>query len=205
MGTGCTKEPDVKDEKRYAKQVNELKVQLKLKIAEYDTKKNNYKNELDKCQKEVETQLKNGNKDEAKRELIKKQHNEKMLKKLNTQIMILESQQMVLDDVDINKDISKTLQDVSYKVQRVTGNIDLAELEKIAEGIEDIKVRSNAINSVVDEQMAKGNIQDPNVSAELERIANQINGNLPKAYNGGLESNVQNQNNKEPEGNLVFL
>ena len=205
MGTGCTKEPDVKDEKRYAKQVNELKVQLKLKIAEYDTKKNNYKNELDKCQKEVETQLKNGNKDEAKRELIKKQHNEKMLKKLNTQIMILESQQMVLDDVDINKDISKTLQDVSYKVQRVTGNIDLAELEKIAEGIEDIKVRSNAINSVVDEQMAKGNIQDPNVSAELERIANQINGNLPKAYNGGLESIVQNQNNKEPEGNLVFL
>jgi len=205
MGTGCTKEPDVKDEKRYAKQVNELKVQLKLKIAEYDTKKNNYKNELDKCQKEVETQLKNGNKDEAKRELIKKQHNEKMLKKLNTQIMILESQQMVLDDVDINKDISKTLQDVSYKVQRVTGNIDLAELEKIAEGIEDIKVRSNAINSVVDEQMAKANIQDPNVSAELERIANQINGNLPKAYNGGLESNVQNQNNKEPEGNLVFL
>lgn len=205
MGTGCTKEPDVKDEKRYAKQVNELKVQLKLKIAEFDTKKNNYKNELDKCQKEVETQLKNGNKDEAKRELIKKQHNEKMLKKLNTQIMILESQQMVLDDVDINKDISKTLQDVSYKVQRVTGNIDLAELEKIAEGIEDIKVRSNAINSVVDEQMAKANIQDPNVSAELERIANQINGNLPKAYNGGLESNVQNQNNKEPEGNLVFL
>ena len=128
-----------------------------------------------------------------------------MLKKLNTQIMILESQQMVLDDVDINKDISKTLQDVSYKVQRVTGNIDLAELEKIAEGIEDIKVRSNAINSVVDEQMAKANIQDPNISAELERIANQINGNLPKAYNGGLESNVQNQNNKEPEGNLVFL
>ena len=203
MGTGCTKEPEVRDEKRYAKQVNELKVQLKLKIAEYEKKKSSFENELDKCQKEVESQLKNGNKDEAKRVLIKKQHNEKMRKKLNTQIMILESQQMVLDDVDINKDISKTLQDVSYKVQKVTGNIELAELEQIAEGIEDIKIKNGAIDSIVDGQMAKANIQDPNVSEELERIANQINGNFPKAYNGNLENNQQS--NKEPAGNLVFL
>ena len=203
MGTGCTKEPEVRDEKRYAKQVNELKVQLKLKIAEYEKKKSSFENELDKCQKEVESQLKNGNKDEAKRVLIKKQHNEKMKKKLNTQIMILESQQMVLDDVDINKDISKTLQDVSYKVQKVTGNIELAELEQIAEGIEDIKIKNGAIDSIVDGQMAKANIQDPNVSEELERIANQINGNFPKAYNGNLENNQQS--NKEPAGNLVFL
>ena len=203
MGAGCTKEPEVRDEKRYAKQVNELKVQLKLKIAEYETKKTSFKNDLDKYQKEVESQLKNGNKDEAKRVLIKKQHNEKMKKKLNTQIMILESQQMVLDDVDINKDISKTLQDVSYKVQKVTGNIELAELEQIAEGIEDIKIKNGAIDSIVDGQMAKANIQDPNVSEELERIANQINGNFPKAYNGNLENNQQS--NKEPAGNLVFL
>ena len=203
MGTGCTKEPEVRDEKRYAKQVNELKVQLKLKIAEYEKKKSSFENELDKCQKEVESQLKNGNKDEAKRVLVKKQHNEKMVKKLNTQIMILESQQMVLDDVDINKDISKTLQDVSYKVQKVTGNIELAELEQIAEGIEDIKIKNGAIDSIVDGQMAKANIQDPNVSEELERIANQINGNFPKAYNGNLENNQQS--NKEPAGNLVFL
>ena len=203
MGAGCTKEPEVRDEKRYAKQVNELKVQLKLKIAEYEKKKSSFENELDKCQKEVESQLKNGNKDEAKRVLIKKQHNEKMKKKLNTQIMILESQQMVLDDVDINKDISKTLQDVSYKVQKVTGNIELAELEQIAEGIEDIKIKNGAIDSIVDGQMAKANIQDPNVSEELERIANQINGNFPKAYNGNLENNQQS--NKEPAGNLVFL
>ncbi len=203
MGTGCTKEPEVRDEKRYAKQVNELKVQLKLKIAEYETKKTSFKNDLDKYQKEVESQLKNGNKDEAKRVLVKKQHNEKMVKKLNTQIMILESQQMVLDDVDINKDISKTLQDVSYKVQKVTGNIELAELEQIAEGIEDIKIKNGAIDSIVDGQMAKANIQDPNVSEELERIANQINGNFPKAYNGNLENNQQS--NKEPAGNLVFL
>ena len=126
-----------------------------------------------------------------------------MVKKLNTQIMILESQQMVLDDVDINKDISKTLQDVSYKVQKVTGNIELAELEQIAEGIEDIKIKNGAIDSIVDGQMAKANIQDPNVSEELERIANQINGNFPKAYNGNLENNQQS--NKEPAGNLVFL
>ena len=203
MGAGCTKEPEVRDEKRYAKQVNELKVQLKLKIAEYETKKTSFKNDLDKYQKEVESQLKNGNKDEAKRVLVKKQHNEKMVKKLNTQIMILESQQMVLDDVDINKDISKTLQDVSYKVQKVTGNIELAELEQIAEGIEDIKIKNGAIDSIVDGQMAKANIQDPNASEELERIANQINGNFPKAYNGNLENNQQS--NKEPAGNLVFL
>ena len=126
-----------------------------------------------------------------------------MVKKLNTQIMILESQQMVLDDVDINKDISKTLQDVSYKVQKVTGNIELAELEQIAEGIEDIKIKNGAIDSIVDGQMAKANIQDPNVSEELEKIANQINGNLPHAYTGKLENNPQS--NKEPAGNLVFL
>ncbi len=203
MGTGCTKEPDVKNEKRFQKQLTDLKVQLKYKIAEYDTKKNAQKKELDKWQKEVELQLKNGNKDEAKRVLLKKQHNEKMLKKLNIQIQILESQQMTLEEVDINKDISKTLQDVSYKMQKATGNIDLAELEKLAEGIEDIKVRTGAVNSVVNEQMAKANIQDPNVSDELARIEAQINNNLPKANNERLENVVQSNN--EPAGNLVFL
>ena len=203
MGTGCTKEPDVKNEKRFQKQLTDLKVQLKYKIAEYDTKKNAQKKELDKWQKEVELQLKNGNKDEAKRVLLKKLHNEKMLKKLNIQIQILESQQMTLEEVDINKDISKTLQDVSYKMQKATGNIDLAELEKLAEGIEDIKVRTGAVNSVVNEQMAKANIQDPNVSDELARIEAQINNNLPKANNERLENVVQSNN--EPAGNLVFL
>ena len=203
MGTGCTKEPDVKNEKRFQKQLTDLKVQLKYKIAEYDTKKNAQKKELDKWQKEVELQLKNGNKDEAKRVLLKKQHNEKMLKKLNIQIQILESQQMTLEEVDINKDISKTLQDVSYKMQKATGNIDLAELEKLAEGIEDIKVRTGAVNSVVNEQMAKANIQDPNVSDELARIEAQINNNLPRANNERLENVVQSNN--EPAGNLVFL
>ena len=203
MGTGCTKEPDVKNEKRFQKQLTDLKVQLKYKIAEYDTKKNAQKKELDKWQKEVELQLKNGNKDEAKRVLLKKLHNETMLKKLNIQIQILESQQMTLEEVDINKDISKTLQDVSYKMQKATGNIDLAELEKLAEGIEDIKVRTGAVNSVVNEQMAKANIQDPNVSDELARIEAQINNNLPKANNERLENVVQSNN--EPAGNLVFL
>ena len=203
MGTGCTQEPDVKNEKRFQKQLTDLKVQLKYKIAEYDTKKNAQKKELDKWQKEVELQLKNGNKDEAKRVLLKKLHNEKMLKKLNIQIQILESQQMTLEEVDINKDISKTLQDVSYKMQKATGNIDLAELEKLAEGIEDIKVRTGAVNSVVNEQMAKANIQDPNVSDELARIEAQINNNLPKANNERLENVVQSNN--EPAGNLVFL
>ena len=126
-----------------------------------------------------------------------------MLKKLNIQIQILESQQMTLEEVDINKDISKTLQDVSYKMQKATGNIDLAELEKLAEGIEDIKVRTGAVNSVVNEQMAKANIQDPNVSDELARIEAQINNNLPKANNERLENVVQSNN--EPAGNLVFL
>lgn len=203
MGTGCTKEPDVKNEKKFERQLTDLKVQLKYKIAEYDTKKNAQKKELDKWQKEVELQLKNGNKDEAKRVLLKKQHNEKMLKKLNIQIQILESQQMTLEEVDINKDISKTLQDVSYKMQKATGNIDLAELEKLAEGIEDIKVRTVAVNSVVNEQMAKANIQDPNVSDELARIEAQINNNLPRANNERLENVVQSNN--EPAGNLVFL
>ena len=203
MGTGCIKEPDVKNENRFQKQLTDLKVQLKYKIAEYDTKKNAQKKELDKWQKEVELQLKNGNKDEAKRVLLKKLHNEKMLKKLNIQIQILESQQMTLEEVDINKDISKTLQDVSYKMQKATGNIDLAELEKLAEGIEDIKVRTGAVNSVVNEQMAKANIQDPNVSDELARIEAQINNNLPKANNERLENVVQSNN--EPAGNLVFL
>ena len=126
-----------------------------------------------------------------------------MLKKLNIQIQILESQQMTLEEVDINKDISKTLQDVSYKMQKATGNIDLAELEKLAEGIEDIKVRTGAVNSVVNEQMAKANIQDPNVYDELARIEAQINNNLPKANNERLENVVQSNN--EPAGNLVFL
>ena len=200
---GCVVEPDVKNEKKFERQLTDLKVQLKYKIAEYDTKKNAQKKELDKWQKEVELQIKNGNKDEAKRVLLKKQHNEKMLKKLNIQIQILESQQMTLEEVDINKDISKTLQDVSYKMQKATGNIDLAELEKLAEGIEDIKVRTGAVNSVVNEQMAKANIQDPNVSDELARIEAQINNNLPKANNERLENVVQSNN--EPAGNLVFL
>ena len=95
------------------------------------------------------------------------------------------------------------MQDVSYKMQKATGNIDLAELEKLAEGIEDIKVRTGAVNSVVNEQMAKANIQDPNVSDELARIEAQINNNLPKANNERLENVVQSNN--EPAGNLVFL
>ena len=69
--------------------------------------------------------------------------------------------------------------------------------------IETGKIKNGAIDSIVDGQMAKANIQDPNVSEELERIANQINGNFPKAYNGNLENNQQS--NKKPAGNLVFL
>ena len=103
MGASCLKEPEVKES------IADLKIKLKLKISDIEIKINNKNKEVEKCKNQAKFYLKNGNKFEAKRQIKKKQFNQNIVEKYNTQIQILDEQLMTLETGELTKDISNTI------------------------------------------------------------------------------------------------
>ena len=113
MGTSCLDEPEVKES------IADLKIKLKLKISDIEIKINNKNKEVEKCQNQAKFYLKNGNKFEARRQIKKKQFNQKIVEKYNTQIQILDEQLMTLENAEVNKDITNTIKSINAKIKEV--------------------------------------------------------------------------------------
>ena len=211
MGAGCSKEPRVIDndvKKRNNKMLMNLKISLKLKITDIETRKREKEKELERCQESARAFLKNGNKFEAKRQLKKKKFNEEIIQKFNTQIQVLDEQHMLLETTEINQDITDTIKKVNDKIKQVTNNIDVRELEKVIEDMNEHKEIHKQINEEINEAMNEANNdQDADLSDELEQLEAEMYKDIPKANKEKIEDNkpTVKQGNKEPDDNLVFL
>ena len=210
MGAGCTKEPTVNEaNKRNNKLLMNLKISLKLKISQVETQIKEKNREIEKYKESAKTYLRNGNKFNAKRQLKKKKFNEQIVQKLNTQIQILDDQQMLLENTEINQDITETVKNVNEKIKQVTNNVDIRELEKVVEDMNEQKEKQKELNEEINEALNQANEQDADLSDELEQLEAEMNNNIPKANTEKLEDDnkqqVKPQTNKEPDGNLVFL
>lgn len=206
MGTGCTKEPAVIDRTQNRKQISDLKIKLKLKVKEVESKIRDKNKEVEKYKESAKFQLKNGNKSEAKRFIKKKQFNQQISERLQNQVQVLDEQLMILENTEINQDITETITTVNAKIKQVTSNIDIRELEKAVEELEENRENQKIIGEEIGEALNQANEADPDISEELERLEAEMNPtpNLPSANKEKLvNDNVPTH--KEPEGNLVFL
>ena len=166
MGASCLKEPEVKES------IADLKIKLKLKISDIEIKINNKNKEVEKCKNQAKFYLKNGNKFEAKRQIKKKQFNQNIVEKYNTQIQILDEQLMTLENAEVNKDISNTIKSINAKIKEVNSNIDIRELEKAMDELNENKEKNKEINEEINEVMNQANedIDDADLSKEIEKI-----------------------------------
>ena len=195
---GCSSDPQVKES------LMDVKVKIKLKISEVESKINAKNKEVEKYLEQAKLNIKSGNKFEAKRQIKKKQFNQKIVERLQSQIQILDDQLMVLENTEVNKEIADTIKSVYEKIKLVDHNIDNRQLEKYVEELNEIKEKNKENQEEFKEIINQGNEADPDISDELELMEAEINGNIPKANNEQLV-NDNKQTFQQPAENLVFL
>ena len=195
---GCSSDPQVKES------LMDVKVKIKLKISEVESKINAKNKEVEKYLEQAKLNIKSGNKFEAKRQIKKKQFNQKIVERLQSQIQILDDQLMVLENTEVNKEIADTIKSVYEKIKLVDHNINNRELEKYVEELNEIKEKNKENQEEFKEIINQGNEADPDISDELELMEAEINGNIPKANNEQLV-NDNKQTFQQPAENLVFL
>ena len=202
---GCTNDPKVKGSEK--EQLRTLKIQLKLKSSEIESKIRDKNKEVDKCKNSAKSYLKIGNKNEAIRQLKKKQFNEKIVKKLNVQLGIIDEQMMLIENSEVNKDIAGTIKAVNEKLKQLSAGIDINEIEKAVEDMQDLKEKNNEMNEEFGEAINNAVDEDPDIEDELNRLEAEMN-NYPNANQEQLVSSKvktnERQDAKIPVGNLEF-
>ena len=202
---GCIDEPKVKGSEK--EQLRNLKIQLKLKSSEIESKIRDKNKEVDKCKNSAKSYLKIGNKNEAIRQLKKKQFNEKIVKKLNVQLGIIDEQMMLIENSEVNKDIAGTIKAVNEKLKQLSAGIDINEIEKAVEDMQDLKEKNNEMNEEFGEAINNAVDEDPDIEDELNRLEAEMN-NYPNANQEQLVSSKVKTNERQPAevpvGNLEF-
>ena len=202
---GCTNDPKVKGSEK--EQLRNLKIQLKLKSSEIESKIRDKNKEVDKCKNSAKSYLKIGNKNEAIRQLKKKQFNEKIVKKLNVQLGIIDEQMRLIEESEVNKDIAGTIKAVNEKLKQLSAGIDINEIEKAVEDMQDLKEKNNEMNEEFGEAINNAIDEDPDIEDELNRLEAEMN-NYPNANQEQLVSSKIKTNERQaakiPVGNLEF-
>ena len=198
MGGSCSKEPEVQES------LMDVKIKVKLKISEVELKINDKNKEVQKYEDQAKFYLKSGNKLEAKRQILKKQNNKKIVERLNVQLQILDEQLLILENAEANKDMVETLRSVNQKIKQVNANTDIRELERIIDEMNENKEIMRDNIEEVNEVMNQANEGDPDISEEFKQLEAEMNKDIPKA-NAEQLVNDNKQADKEPAENLVFL
>ena len=198
MGGSCSKDPEVQES------LMDVKIKVKLKISEVELKINDKNKEVQKYEEQAKFYLKSGNKLEAKRQILKKQNNQKIVARLNVQLQILDEQLLILENAEANKDMVETLRSVNQKIKQVNANTDIRELERIIDEMNENKEIMRDNIEEVNEVMNQANEGDPDISEEFKQLEAEMNNDIPKA-NAEQLVNDNKQANKEPAENLVFL
>ena len=197
MGGSCSKEPQVQES------IMDMKIKVKLKTAEVENKINDKNKEVEKYQQQAKFYLKSGNKLEAKRQIQKKLNSQKIVERLGVQLKVLDDQLLILENVEVDRDITETIKTVNEKIKLVTNNTDIRELERIMDEMKDNKEIIRQDQEEFNEVINQANEEEPDLSAELEQMEAEMNKDIPNANTEKLD-NDNKQAVKEPADNLVF-
>ena len=197
MGGSCSKEPQVQES------IMDMKIKVKIKTAEVENKINDKNKEVEKYQQQAKFYLKSGNKLEAKRQIQKKLNSQKIVERLSVQLKVLDDQLLILENVEVDRDITETIKTVNEKIKLVTNNTDIRELERIMDEMKDNKEIIRQDQEEFNEVINQANEEEPDLSAELEQMEAEMNKDIPNANTEKLD-NDNKQANKEPAENLVF-
>ena len=197
MGGSCSKEPQVQES------IMDMKIKVKLKTAEVENKINDKNKEVEKYQQQAKFYLKSGNKLEAKRQIQKKLNSQKIVERLGVQLKVLDDQLLILENVEVDRDITETIKTVNEKIKLVTNNTDIRELERIMDEMKDNKEIIRQDQEEFNEVINQANEEEADLSAELEQMEAEMNKDIPNANTEKLD-NGNKQANKEPAENLVF-
>jgi hypothetical protein len=197
MGGSCSKEPQVQES------IMDMKIKVKLKTAEVENKINDKNKEVEKYQQQAKFYLKSGNKLEAKRQIQKKLNSQKIVERLSVQLKVLDDQLLILENVEVDRDITETIKTVNEKIKLVTNNTDIRELERIMDEMKDNKEIIRQDQEEFNEVINQANEEEADLSAELEQMEAEMNKDIPNANTEKLD-NDNKQANKEPAENLVF-
>jgi hypothetical protein len=197
MGGSCSKDPQVQES------IMDMKIKVKLKTAEVENKINDKNKEVEKYQQQAKFYLKSGNKLEAKRQIQKKLNSQKIVERLGVQLKVLDDQLLILENVEVDRDITETIKTVNEKIKLVTNNTDIRELERIMDEMKDNKEIIRQDQEEFNEVINQANEEEADLSAELEQMEAEMNKDIPNANTEKLD-NDNKQANKEPAENLVF-
>ena len=133
-----------KDKQKSNVNVEQTLQNLTKKINDMDLLLNNYEVRAKALQEEAKKKLKEGDKNGAKRILVKKKKIVDQIKQTEGAIMMMEEQKGMLESVSTTKDILETLKGANEVIKQ--NKVDVEELHIIQDDIEDQKQVVGEIN-----------------------------------------------------------
>ena len=114
---------------------------------------------------------------------------------------------MLIENSEVNKDIAGTIKAVNEKLKQLSAGIDINEIEKAVEDMQDLKEKNNEMNEEFGEAINNAVDEDPDIEDELNRLEAEMN-NYPNANQEQLVSSKVKTNERQaakiPVGNLEF-
>ena len=114
---------------------------------------------------------------------------------------------MLIENSEVNKDIAGTIKAVNEKLKQLSAGIDINEIEKAVEDMQDLKEKNNEMNEEFGEAINNAVDEDPDIEDELNRLEAEMN-NYPNANKEQLVSSKVKTNERQPAkipvGNLEF-
>ena len=174
-----------KDKPKSNVNVEQTLQNLTKKINDMDLLLNNYEVRAKALQEEAKKKLKEGDKNGAKRILVKKKKIVDQIKQTEGAIMMMEEQKGMLESVSTTKDILETLKGANEVIKQ--NKVDVEELYQIQDDIEDQKQVVGEINDFFSDYVDG---EQEGVEDDLKALEDEMEKEADKILPSAVKNNI---------------
>ena len=174
-----------KDKQKSNVNVEQTLQNLTKKINDMDLLLNNYEVRAKALQEEAKKKLKEGDKNGAKRILVKKKKIVDQIKQTEGAIMMMEEQKGMLESVSTTKDILETLKGANEVIKQ--NKVDVEELHIIQDDIEDQKQVVGEINDFFSDYVDG---EQEGVEDDLKALEDEMEKEADKILPSAVKNNI---------------
>ena len=165
------KEEQEKKEKESKQKCLDTKIILEKKVKNYEALYNAKFKESKILEEEAKKKLKAGDKEGAKRLLVKKKKLQQKLDALNNQLMIMDDQILALEKAENLGTIMKTLKQANNALKE--DKVNIGDLQAESDKLKELKDHNAEFNKVIQDHNNE-EVDDDALEEELEKCENEL-------------------------------
>lgn len=165
------KEEQEKKEKEAKQKCLDTKIILEKKVKNYEALYNSKFKESKSLEEEAKKKLKAGDKEGAKRLLVKKKKMQQKLDALNNQLMIMDDQILALEKAENLGTIMKTFKQTNNALKE--DKVNIGDLQAENDKLKELKDHNGEFNKVIQDYNNE-EVDDDALEEELEKCENEL-------------------------------